>query len=61
MPFGYIGKDSVHLTTGTPYRIYLANPVIAILLGAIPSAMAETNSQHYNVGYNDGWYQAQTD
>jgi manganese oxidase len=23
MPFGYVGKDSVHLTTGTPYRIYL--------------------------------------
>jgi manganese oxidase len=27
MPFGYVGKDSVHLTTGTPYRIYLANMV----------------------------------
>ena len=27
MPFGYVGKDSVHLTMGTPYRIYLANMV----------------------------------
>jgi FtsP/CotA-like multicopper oxidase with cupredoxin domain len=27
MPFGYVGKDSIHLTTGTPYRIYLANMV----------------------------------
>jgi FtsP/CotA-like multicopper oxidase with cupredoxin domain len=27
MPFGYVGKDSVHLTAGTPYRIYLANMV----------------------------------
>jgi plastocyanin len=27
MPFGYIGKDMVHLTVGTPYRIYLANMV----------------------------------
>jgi manganese oxidase len=27
MPFGYVGKDSVHLTTGMPYRIYLANMV----------------------------------
>jgi FtsP/CotA-like multicopper oxidase with cupredoxin domain len=27
MPFGYVGKDSVRLTTGTPYRIYLANMV----------------------------------
>jgi FtsP/CotA-like multicopper oxidase with cupredoxin domain len=27
MPFGYVGNDSVHLTTGTPYRIYLANMV----------------------------------
>jgi hypothetical protein len=27
MPFGYVGKDSAHLTTGTPYRIYLANVV----------------------------------
>lgn len=41
--------------------ILIALPVIAILLGAIPSAMAETNSHHYNVGYNDGWYTAQSD
>jgi len=27
MPFGYVGNDSIHLTTGTPYRIYLANMV----------------------------------
>src|SRR5712691_5232352 len=27
MPFGYVGKDSVHLTTATSYRIYLANMV----------------------------------
>jgi manganese oxidase len=27
MPFGYVGKDSVHLTAGQPYRIYLANMV----------------------------------
>ncbi|HET7147599.1 MAG TPA: multicopper oxidase domain-containing protein [Candidatus Nitrosopolaris sp.] len=27
MPFGYVGKDSIPLTTGTPYRIYLANMV----------------------------------
>ncbi len=27
MPFGYVGKDSVHLTTGTPYRVYVANMV----------------------------------
>ena len=25
MPFGYVGKDSIHLTTGSPYRVYLAN------------------------------------
>jgi len=27
MPFGYVGRDSIHLTVGTPYRIYLANMV----------------------------------
>lgn len=27
MPFGYIGKDSIHLQTGVPYRIYLVNMV----------------------------------
>ena len=27
MPFGYVGSDSVHLTAGKPYRIYLANMV----------------------------------
>lgn len=36
-------------------------PVVSILLGSIPSAMAQTNSQHYNVGYNDGWYKVQAD
>lgn len=25
MPFGYVGHDMIHLTTGTPYRIYLLN------------------------------------
>jgi hypothetical protein len=34
-------------------KAILITPVIAILLDAIPSAMAETSSQHYNVGYND--------
>jgi hypothetical protein len=42
-------------------KAILIMPVIAILLGAIPSAMAETNSQRYNNGYNDGWYTAQSD
>jgi hypothetical protein len=27
MPFGYIGHDSIHLTTGIPYRIYVENMV----------------------------------
>jgi FtsP/CotA-like multicopper oxidase with cupredoxin domain len=27
MPFGYMGKNMIHLQTNTPYRIYLANMV----------------------------------
>jgi hypothetical protein len=42
-------------------KAMLITPLIAVLLAATQSAMAQTHSQHYNTGYNDGWYKAQTD